>query len=84
MELDGYFAPDAHHLFFDGTVLSADQRDLFVVSRPDLGSPFGAAVAIAGVDSDALEEEVWISQDLRYIVFASDRGGDLDLWEASR
>jgi len=43
-----------------------------------------APVAVDELNTDGRDEDPWISPDGRTIVFASDRGGDFDLWTATR
>jgi len=83
-ELDGYFDPSGSHLFFDGDLDPGTDRDLLLSLREDRTSAFESPAPIPDVNSDADEEDPWLSDDLRYLVFASERGGDLDLYEASR
>ena len=73
--VDAYLAPDGCHLFFhDG--------DLWVATRPAPGQPFGAPEPLTELDSSALDTDAWASADLRTFLFASERTGDSDLYEA--
>ncbi len=56
--------------------------DLFWSARPSLMSPFANPVPIVDLNSPAQEQDLWVSENLDYAVFASNRGGHLDLYEA--
>jgi hypothetical protein len=72
---DAYLAPDGCHLFFhDG--------DLWVATRAGPGQPFGAPEPLAELDSSANDTDAWASADLWVFMFASERTGDSDLYEA--
>ena len=72
---DAYLAPDGCHLFFhDG--------DLWVATRAGPGQPFGPPEPLSELDSSANDTDAWASADLRVFMFASERTGDSDLYEA--
>ncbi len=56
--------------------------DLFWSARPSLMSPFANSVPIVDLNSPAQEQDLWVSENLDYAVFASNRSGHLDLYEA--
>jgi hypothetical protein len=73
------------HLFFDSDRPGGlDSRDFYVASRLDTGDPFGPAQPIAELNTDSSDSDAWLSDDLRHIVFASDRSGDWEIYEALR
>jgi hypothetical protein len=59
-------------------------RDLWVAERANASGPFGAPTPLAGVNTSANESDPWLSQDLKTIIFMSDRQGQQDLYQASR
>ena len=59
-------------------------RDLYVAERPSLSEPFSAPQPISELNTPSLEADPWLSPDLRYLVFASDRSGDSEIYEAWR
>ena len=62
-----------------------DQSDLAIVTRSDVFSPFDAPRAIGGVnDARADDEDGVLSPDGCWLYFASDRGGNADLYRAQR
>src|SRR5262245_46577246 len=59
--------------------------DLFQTARPDVSAPFASRVdPISALNTSATEEDPWISQDGRHILFVSDRDGRSRIYEAWR
>jgi hypothetical protein len=59
--------------------------DLFQTARSDVSSPFASRVdPISELNTAASEEDPWISQDGRHILFVSDRDGRSRIYEARR
>jgi len=59
--------------------------DLFQATRADASSPFASSLApISELNTSASEEDPWISQDGRHILFTSDRSGRSRIYEAWR
>jgi len=81
-------------LYSDGrAVLFASRRltqgktsDLFQATRADVSSPFASSLAPVGElnTPDHTEEDPWVSQNGRHIVFVSDRSGRSRIYEAWR
>jgi Tol biopolymer transport system component len=81
-------------VFSDGRALVFASRrltqgktsDLFQATRSDVSSPFASSLApITELDTpDASEEDPWVSQNGRHIVFVSDRSGRSRIYEAWR
>lgn len=81
-------------LFSDGrALLFASRRltqgktsDLFQATRSDVSSPFASSLApITELNTaDHAEEDPWVSQNGRHIVFVSDRSGRSRIYEAWR
>jgi len=80
-------------LFSDGrALLFASRRltqggttDLFQATRADVSSPFASSLApVSELNTSAAEEDPWVSQDGRHIVFVSDRSGRKRIYEARR
>ncbi len=68
-----------------GPMDDEDQSDLTIVTRSDVLSPFGSPRAIGGVnDPRADDEDGALSPDGCWLYFASDRGGNADLYRARR
>jgi hypothetical protein len=58
--------------------------DLYVVTRPDTASPFGALEPISAMNTPGIERYPVLSPDGSWLFFTSDRGGNLDLYLARR
>jgi Tol biopolymer transport system component len=73
-----------------GTVLvlandfETGDTDLSVTRRSAVGAAWDTPVRIPGVNSASQDDDPWISGDTRYLIFASTRDGDGDLYECSR
>ncbi len=61
----------------------AGARDLYV-ARPEPGGALGAPSRLAELATAASEQDPWVSPDERLMVFASARGGDLDIFMSVR
>jgi hypothetical protein len=59
-------------------------EDVFAARRAGKGAPFADIVPVDELNSPAADGDVWLSPDLNYAVFASDRGGDYALYETWR
>ena len=58
--------------------------DLYVATRSATTEPFSSPEVITELNSDGDETDPWITADRRYIVFASDRTGNNEIYEATR
>lgn len=59
--------------------------DLFQTARSDVSSPFASRVdPISDLNTNYSEEDPWVSQDGRHILFVSDRDGRRRIYEARR
>ena len=59
--------------------------DLWVATRPDIGSSFSSPTNVAAVNSSATDEAASITGDGKTIYFDTDRaGGSTDIWSATR
>ena len=80
----GLLRGDGSQLFISsGRSSELGGGNLFWSARSSLSSSFGAPVLLTDLCTDADEQDIWVSETLDYVVFASDRDGDLDLYEAS-
>jgi hypothetical protein len=81
-------------IWFDAggrTVVFASERalglgaaDLWTATRPGWKADFASIVNLAELNTSASDNDAWFSPDQRTIVFASTRGGDYDLYQATR
>ncbi len=61
------------------------KTDLFQTARSDVSSPFASRVdPISDLNTAASEEDPWVSEDGRHILFVSDRDGRNRIYEARR
>jgi dipeptidyl aminopeptidase/acylaminoacyl peptidase len=59
--------------------------DLFQTARPDSSAPFASSVdPIGELNTGYSEEDPWISEDGRHLLFVSDRDGRSRIYEARR
>lgn len=83
-EANGQFVPTDLVFFFD-TDFGAGDRDFAVTTRPTPDSPFTEPVRLDSLSHDsAHDEDLWLSEDLRYAVFSSDRDDTTRIYEARR
>jgi hypothetical protein len=77
---------------YDGLVLvwqsdrsgGVGASDLWWSTRASITTPFGPASLVPGVNADAVDDDPWLSEDLRTLVFASVRSSNLELYQATR
>lgn len=79
-------------LYSDGrAVMFASRRntnggatDLYEATRRDGNTPFASLEAVIELNTAASEEDPWLTQDGRHILFVSDRSGRRRIYEARR
>ena len=82
-EADPFVADDARVLYF--TANEGDDDDLVVAARPSRNEAFALVRALDELNSEAADRDPWVSDDQRFIMFASRRENDqLDLYVATR
>jgi Tol biopolymer transport system component len=74
---DPFLSYDALSLFW-----ATDTREIVTATRRSPGSRFGPSQTVEGLGSAVFDPT--LSRDLRRILFASDRAGTADLYQASR
>jgi hypothetical protein len=57
--------------------------DLYVARRASRDEAFGAVELLSTVSSPSREESIWVSADLTYAIFGSERDGRLQLYEVT-
>jgi len=78
-------AADGLELYFSSDRPGAmGERDLWVATRADPDSPFGAAELLVELNSTADESNPWVSADGRRIYFDTNRDGVTAIYVASR
>ena len=58
--------------------------DLYAAMRASTAEQFGTPVPLPSVNSPTLERDPWLSHDLTYIMFTSERDGVRRIYEAWR
>jgi Tol biopolymer transport system component len=72
-------------LFASRRLTQGGSTDLFLALRSDVSSPFASSLEpVSALNTSASEEDPWVSQDGRHIVFVSDRNGRKRIYEARR
>ncbi len=71
-------------VFATRRLTSGGTSDLFQAARPDETSPFTSLAPISELNTTSNEEGPWMSQDGTLILFASDRSGHFQIYQASR
>jgi hypothetical protein len=72
-------------LFASRRLTQGGTADLFQATRSDPNAPFASSLApISELNTSSTEEDPWVSQDGRHIVFTSDRSGRSRIYEAWR
>jgi WD40-like Beta Propeller Repeat len=85
IDTDAFLTQDGLVLYFSTDRIAAGDQDLFVTSRPDLGSPFGTPTALSELNVTGYQDrDPWLSPDGHEIYFSSDRGGTLKIYRATR
>jgi len=59
-------------------------RDLYYAVRESLKDPFSEPQPVPGVNSLADDSDPWLSEDLSYMMFSSDRSGNTELYQTWR
>jgi Tol biopolymer transport system component len=86
--------------FLDGdAMLSADElslyfysnrpggqgdADIWVATRPSPAYEFGTVTNLAEINTSAVDQDPWISPDQRTLIFASDRSGQMAIYQSTR
>jgi Tol biopolymer transport system component len=83
-DANAYLLPDGLTLFFDSGRPSLGGRELYMATRPGLGAPWSPPVLLTELNGPDLDSDPWVSPDLGYAVFTSDRSGDTEIYEATR
>ena len=83
-ESNGCWEPSELRLWLDWNDTPGGDADIHVAERPTLAEPFARPVPVAELNTTDDEHDPWISEDLRHVVFVSDRTGNAEIWEASR
>jgi len=79
-----YPTPDGRSLLYNATrPTGLGEADLFIATRATEADPFGTETLLE-ISTAANEEDPWLSDDGHILFFASNRTGDVELYEARR
>lgn len=80
-----HIARDGRSLYFYSLRSGgAGGRDLYVARRSSTSGEFTSVTRLSSVNSSAADHLPWISSDELRLYFSSNRGGDMDIWMATR
>ena len=68
-------------LYFTSTRSASTFRPYFATAA---GAGFDPPMVVTELDSPQQEQDIWVSPDGRYVMFASDRSGNFEIYEATR
>jgi hypothetical protein len=84
-DADPFLAADERTLFFTSDRAGTAGDDLYAALRADPGAQFSSPEPLAELNGPRRDSDPWVSDDLRYIIYASERDDQaLDLYEAWR
>jgi len=78
------YADGSGLVFASRRLTQGGTTDLFQAMRPDEGSPFASLVPMTELNTASTEEDPWLSQNGKHILFVSDRSGPRRIYEAWR
>ena len=81
---EGRLMGDGLRLYFSSNRDGAADYDLYAAMRYSTSEDFGTPVALDSLNSAGVDRDPWLSPDLRYIMFTSDRDGTTRIYEAFR
>ena len=79
-----FFVNDLEIWFVRSATGAQGERDLYSATRADVTSGFGNIALIPNVNSATVDDDPWLSQDGRLLVFASERADNREIWQATR
>jgi hypothetical protein len=81
LESAGSLRDGASVLFF---ARETTKFDIYVAKRESMTSAFAGVSMVANINSAQLDFDPWVSADMRTLYFASDRTGNMEIFEATR
>ena len=72
------------YLFFESGSNAATLSKIFVSDRAATDEPFDNIVELNELNAGPISGDPWVAEDLSYVVFQSNRTGNLELYEAFR
>ena len=83
-EVSGRFVLGGLGIVFCSNRNRQNWHDIYFAERTSLSEPFSIPQPLEGINSSFEDYDAWPSEDMRYIVFGSNRSGTPLLYEASR
>jgi hypothetical protein len=81
---DPYLSADGQVFFFNSSRVSGNDEDLYYATRDPATGKFSAPQPVTELNTKSKDRDPWLSPDLRYIVFSSNRSGYYLTYEARR
>jgi len=82
LESDPWIDASGTVLYFTGDRLA--NVDIHIAERASRGEMFAMPEVVAEISGADLDQDPWLSPDMKTVLFASDRAGTLDLYMAKR
>jgi hypothetical protein len=82
-ETSPFVTEDCLTLYFAMDTGSGTGQDIFVTTRESTGLPWKAPRRVDELSGESDEQDPWVSGDGSVMLFASDRSGSWDIWQAS-
>ena len=82
IESDAWIDARGTVLYFTGDLRA--NIDIYMTERATLGDMFATPTVVAEISGASLDQDPWLSPDMKTVLFASDRAGTLDLYIAER
>ena len=82
--LHGWVSPCGLELYFHHDAGTGTGDDFYLARRASVDEPFGASVKLPELSSAGFDQDLRLSPDRHHAYFASNRGGNNDIYEASR
>jgi Tol biopolymer transport system component len=82
--VDGFLTEDGLTLYFNSDRPAHASEDLFVATRRTKSSAFDPPVPLSEINTSSGERDPWLSSDGKHLFFASNRGGEYSIYEATR
>jgi Tol biopolymer transport system component len=83
-DVDPYLSADGLEFFFNSNRVPDNGEDLYYATRTSTAGKFSEPRPITELNGTSKERDPWLSPDLRYITFSSNRSGTYLIYQASR
>jgi hypothetical protein len=83
-DTDPYLSADGQVFYFNSNRVPANDEDLYQATRDPTTGRFSEPKPVTELDTTYRDRDPWLSTDLRYIMFSSNRSGAYLTYEARR